>query len=68
MSTKLFVVFNLTVSHFTRLESSFLNLDILKQSLSDLDVVYDANSTVVCGHNGEKARSCLLYTSDAADE
>ena len=60
MSTKLFVVFNLTVSHFTRLESRFLNLDILKQSLSDLDVVYDANSTVICGHKGENTKAELV--------
>ena len=56
------------MSHFSRLESKFLNLDILKQSLDDLNVVWDGTSTVVCGNKGEKVQAELvIHQSNAHD-
>ena len=56
------------MSHFSRLESKFLNLDILKQSLDDLNVVWDEASTVVCGNKGEKVQAELVIHQNNAHD
>jgi|TARA_B110000444_G_scaffold259239_1_gene302372 hypothetical protein len=42
------------MSHFTKIKTKLYNLDILKTSLSDLNIAWTASSNTIKGYNNQK--------------